>query len=370
MERRLSGFMAKPDMAFFDTANAGPKLLAALRVLRARWLPVALTLFAVLLAAWWFFGRSLAVTTAQVTTGTAAEIVYATGAVEPVVWAKVTSMVRGQIVERCRCEGKAVKAGDSLARLDDTEAQASLRELKAREEFLRREFDRQNLLAAKGIASDQSLQKSESDLRQIQAQIAAQTERLVYFRIVAPIDGVVLREDGEVGEIVDPGFILYRVGNPSPLWLVAEVNEEDIPRVSIGQNVLLRTDAFAGRQLTGTVSQITPAGDPGAKTYRIRIGLPEDTPLRVGMSVEANVVTRKKDNVLLAPAAAIRANAVFVLRGRRAYRTPVEIGLRGTQAVEIVSGLKQGDIIISPLPAELRDGQIVRSAAQPNAAAK
>ncbi len=108
------------------------------------------------------------------------------------------------------------------------------------------------------------------------------------------MDGVVLRRDGEVGEIVEPGQILFRVGVPKPLQVVAEVNEEDIPRVAVGQTVLLRTDAFPGRRLEGKVHEITPMGDAVAKTYRIRISLPDDTPLHVGMSVEANVVTREK----------------------------------------------------------------------------
>ncbi len=356
-------------MAILSVADVLRSVQPVFRLLRSRWKQGVLLLAVVIFAAWWFLGRGTVVTTARVTRGTAAEIVYATGAVEPVVWAKVTSMVRGQIVDRCRCEGKMVKAGDVLARLDDTEAQAALRELKAREEFLRREFERQNQLAAKGIASDQALQKSDSDLRQIQAQIAAQTERLVYFRIIAPIDGVVLREDGEVGEIVDPGVILYRVGNPAPLWLVAEVNEEDIPRVSVGQDVLLRTDAFAGQQLIGTLSRITPAGDPIAKTYRIRVALPDNTPLRVGMSVEANIITRKKDGVLLVPASALRANSVFLVRGRHASQRPVEIGVRGAQAVEVLSGVQEGDIVVSPVPAELRDGATIR-AIQPAGASK
>ena len=101
------------------------------------------------------------------------------------------------------------------------------------------------------------------------------------------MDGVVLREDGEVGEVVDSNTVLYRIGLPKPLQLVAEVNEEDIPRVQVGQTVLLRFDAFTDQRLTGSVREITPAGDPVAKTYRVRVALPDDTPLMIGMSVEA-----------------------------------------------------------------------------------
>jgi RND family efflux transporter MFP subunit len=315
-----------------------------------------LAVIAVAAALWWYLGRAQAVTTATVTRGTAAEIVYATGAVEPVRWSKVTPLVKARIVERCRCEGKQVKAGDILAKLDDREAQATLNELKAREGFARREVERQTELMARSVTTAQAFERAQSELRSIQALIAAQTERLEYYRLVAPMDGVVLREDGEVGEIVDSTNVLYRIGLPKPLWLVAEVSEEDIPRVRVGMKVLMRTEAFTDQPLTGTVSDITPAGDPVAKTYRVRVALPDDTPLRVGMSVEANIITREKADVLLVPTAALIAGQVFVVEGSRAYRRKVEIGLRGTRSTEIASGLKQGDVVVASVPSGLKDG--------------
>ena len=113
--------------------------------------------------------------------------------------------------------------------------------------------------------------------------------------------------------------MLYRIGLPKPLQVVAEVNEEDIPRVWNGMKVLLRTDAFPNRPLEGMVSEITPAGDPVAKTYRVKVALPDDTPLRVGMSVEANIVTREKADVLLVPSAAVVDGHVFVIEGFRVH---------------------------------------------------
>ena len=123
---------------------------------------IALLALAVAVAAavYWNFGRPIAVTAARVERGNAAEIVYATGAIEPVRWAKVTPLVKGRIVERCRCEGKEVKAGDVLARLDDKEAQATLTELKAREGFSKREVERQSELIARNVTTAQALRAS------------------------------------------------------------------------------------------------------------------------------------------------------------------------------------------------------------------
>jgi RND family efflux transporter MFP subunit len=298
------------------------------------------------------------------TRGTAVEIVYATGAVEPVRWERVASMLRGRILEICDCEGKVVAKGDVLARLDDKDVRAQLHELRAREDFAKRELSRQTELIGRGSTTTQAYERASMDLRSLQGLISVQLEKLADYTITAPIDGVVLRRDGEVGEIADVGQVLFRIGVLKPLQIVAEVNEEDIPRVAVGQTVLLRTDAFSDRRLTGKVREVTPIGDPVAKTYRIKAALPEDTPLLPGMSVEANVVTREKANALLIPADAVQGTSVFVLDGQRVRRRNIELGIRGTRAVEVLKGLVENEQVASPVPAGLTDGRRVRVTAR------
>ena len=179
------------------------------------------------------------------------------------------------------------------------------------------------------------------------------------------MDGIVLRRDGEIGEIAEVGQVLFRVGVARPLEVVAEVNEEDIPRVVVGQKALLRTDAFPNRQLDAKVREITPMGDPVTKTYRVRLALPDATPLLPGMSVEANIITHEKPNALLVPSDAIQDNAVFVIEGGRAHRRKVETGIRGTRQTEIISGLKDNERVASPSKSELSDGARVRAVAPP-----
>ena len=209
-------------------------------------------------------------------------------------WAKVASVVRDRILDICDCEGKTVAKGDVLAHLDDRQAQAQLTELRAREDFAKRELTRVTDLIARGAATTQGFERASMDLRQVQGQISVQIERINDHIITAPMDGVVLRRDGEIGEIAEAGQILFRIGVPKPLQVVAEVNEEDIPRVALGHAVLFRTDAFPDERLTGKVREITPMGDVVTKTYRIKVALPDDTPLKPGMSVEANIITREK----------------------------------------------------------------------------
>ena len=124
--------------------QVGPVWAADIRLLVG-----AVVLLAALLWAWRAV-RGPEVNVVSPARGVAVEIVYATGAVEPVRWAKVTSLIRQRIIEICDCEGHQVKRGDVLARLDDKEIRAQLHELKAREEFAKAEVSRTTELIARG----------------------------------------------------------------------------------------------------------------------------------------------------------------------------------------------------------------------------
>jgi membrane fusion protein, multidrug efflux system len=322
-----------------------------------------LVLAAVAAGVYWFALRPPLVAVTTPARGAAAEVVYATGVIEPRIWAKVTPLVRERIVELCNCEGKAVEPGAVLARLDDREARAALAELQARLRLAREDLERLTALAGRNVASEQALSQATSEVAQLEALVAGQTARLESYVLEAPMRGVVLRQDGEVGEIAEPGTVLSWVGQPTPLLVVAEVNEEDIPRIEVGQRALLRADAFPDRSLEAVVDSITPKGDPVTKTYRVRLALPETTPLLIGMTVEVNVVVSVRENALLLPASAVDGNAVYVVDAAgNARRRELEIGIRGTSEIEILSGLDEDARIIAPFPDDLRDGTRVKAA--------
>ena len=146
----------------------------------------------------------------------------------------------------------------------------------------------------------------------------------------------------------------------APLRVSAEVDEEDIAQVRPGQEVLIRADAFPGQIFRGTVQSITPKGDPVARTYRVRVSLPADTPLMIGMTAETNIVLRKADNALLVPAGAVTQDAVWrVADGKLEYQK-VTVGAKDAREVEILTGLDANDrIVASPTPG-LKAGERVR----------
>lgn len=311
-------------------------------------------------AGYWLFGRAPLVTVGAVQRGPAVEAVYATGTVEPVHWAKVGPTVKGRLAEVLVGEGQRVSAGQTLARLEDTKARAEIAELAAREQFLREEVRRLGQLVRDQVASRAAHDKAQSELAQVQALARAAAQRLADLSLIAPLSGVVLRRDGAVGEIVDTNQVLFWVGQLRPLWIVAEVDEEDIPRVRLGQVTLIKSDAFVDRVLQGSVSEITLKGDPLNKSYRVRVALPDDTPLLVGMTAEVNIVLRAEEAALLVPSSAVVKGAVWVVEQGRARRRPVVTGVVGDDRVEIRSGL-DGDarIILAP-PASLTPDAPVR----------
>lgn len=318
-------------------------------------LALGLAALAAAAALWWWFGRGEPVTLVTVTRGTAAEVVYATGTVEPVRWAKVVPLQRKRLVEMCQCEGKAVKAGEVLARQDSAEEEALLAELLARRALLEKDFQRLSGLLERNISSATAVDQAQTSLKEADARIIVARERLAQLTLRAPIDGAVLREDFQIGEIVGPGDVVFTVGRRKPLRIVADVNEEDIARVKPGQAVLLRNDGFA-QPLPATVADVTPKGDPVTKTFRAYLALPEDTPFLIGMSVEANIITREVQGALLVPAEALRGDQVFAVEGGRLVRKKVTPGIRGSRMVEITSGLAEGEKIVSPVPHDDRVG--------------
>ncbi len=96
------------------------------------------------------------------------------------------------------------------------------------------------------------------------------------------------------------------------------------------------------------------------RVFRVRLGLGDDTPLRTGMTVEANIIAGRRENAVLVPATAVQDNVVWVAEEGRAERRTVIRGAAGDEAVEIVGGVTAGEPIIVDPPDSLRDGRRIR----------
>ncbi len=301
------------------------------------------------------------VTTSIAIMAPVSEAIYGTGTVEPVRWAKVVPLQRRRLTELCICEGKMVKAGQVLGRQDDAEERNALNELQISSQQADRDLDRATKDRTKDDAAQKEYEQRWTHVQEYKSRIAAQQTRIDQLVLRAPLDGMVLRRDGEVGEIAGPTDVLFWVGPPLPMQVVAEVNEEEISRIAVGQKALVRSEAFPAQALRASVSQITPKGDPTRKTFRVYLLLPVDTPLRIGMSVEANIIFREKPSATVVPVESVSGNFVQTVNNGRLERVPVRVGIRGTRNVEVIGDISRGIAVLSPARPDLTDGTRVRT---------
>ena len=331
---------------------------------RSRWI-IGVGLVALLVSGFLIFSFQFqtSLIVIQPVRGPSVVAVYATGTVEPVHVARVGANVSGRIEQVLVQEGDTVVEGEVLAILDNREAGAAVRELEARLEYATSDVERYRRLFRSGNTSAASKDQSEANFRSAEAALEAARVRLQEHFIRAAISGDVMRSEMQldVGDLVTAGKVLFVLGNPSHLWVEAEVDEEDIPRVMVGQKALIRADAFEGQALEGRIKEITPFGDPIARTYRVHIALPEDTPLLAGMTTELNIILREELDALLVPSSAVVNGAVWTVTGDDvAVRNVPTLGPIDGRFVEVLDGLDESAWVVREPRSDLRAGDEVR----------
>lgn len=303
----------------------------------------------------------LEVEAAQPTRGPAVEAVYATGLVEPTLEIRIAPRVAARIAELRVDEGDEVKKGELLARLEDADLRASVRELEARVEYARAQHERNIELRRSALVSQDTVDRSQTELEAARATLKRAREQVSFMRLEAPADGRIIRRDGEVGEFIPANETIFYMSGPAPLRIEADVDEEDVPRVKPGLRVVIRSDAFPDRLFEGTVDQVTPRGDPVSRSYRVRIGLVDNPPLQIGMTAETNIILAERQNAVLVPSSSVVDGSVWIVNDAHAQHTKVHVGVVGPEKTEILEGLKDTDWIIVRPPEDLQDGKRVKA---------
>jgi RND family efflux transporter MFP subunit len=323
------------------------------------------TLFACALAAgggaYWLREGPATVVAVETTRGPAVEAIYATGVVEPTVMAPIAPRQGGRLAELLAGEGSRVRKGQALAKLDDEDMRNAVEELAARARYARQQFERVQEVVRRKLLARNELDRARADLDAAEAALKRAEAQRAFMTLTAPADGLILKRDGEIGQFIPAGQAVFSISCCAPLRVAAEVDEEDIPRARVGQKVVLRADAFPDRIFDGEVQEITPKGDPVARSYRVRIRLDDPDGLQVGMTVDANLVVAERQNALLIPAAAIQDGAAWVAAADGTlHRRTLRIGATGAARSEILGGLQPGDRVVEGTAAELREGRAAR----------
>lgn len=315
----------------------------------------------------------LAVEVASVTRGPAIEAVYATGAVEPSVMLPVAPRSGGRLAALLVDEGAAVKKGQVLARMESPDLVHTVDEMRARERLAQTQYERTQELVAQKFMSPAELDRTRTELDAAQAALKRAQAQLDYNLLVAPADGTVLRRDGEVGQFIPAGQPVFTLSCCAPLRVSAEVDEEDIVRVAVGQKVVMRGDALPDRVFDGTVAEITPKGDPVARSYRVRINFSDPAGVEAagvltGMTMDANIVISRREGALLVPNRALHGDKVWVVEDGVLHAREVKRGIVGTERTEITSGVAEGGSVVVSEVEGAREGRRANATAAAPAA--
>jgi HlyD family secretion protein len=230
----------------------------------------------------------------------------------------------------------------------------------------------QTTLQSSQAQADQSLQaigSAQSSLAEANAAIRQFQAQLAQTRIVAPDSGWVLKKGAFIGSISDVGVPLFTLARQNRLELNAQVPETDLPKLTLGQRVTVRSDADPQLLTQGVIRQIGPTVDSTSRQALVKVSLSPSPRLRSGMFVRAQVALAQT-NVLTVPAQAVllrddRAQ-VFVLDGKQVRVRRVTLGSRNAQRVEIIAGLKSGELVVTSGGGYLKDGDTVKITTLPS----
>jgi HlyD family secretion protein len=304
-----------------------------MKALRA--IPILVTTAAVsLLVVFLVTGNSdqLSYRTSNVTRGDIAEIVTASGVINPVQMVMVGTQVSGKVNKVYVHVNDRVKADQLLAEIDQSvlvtqlkQDEASLETARMTYEQAERNLDRTRMLMAKDFVAKVDLETAE--LANTSAKNAYDGAKIVverdkvnldYARITSPIDGVVTSQEVTQGETVTASYqtpnMFQIAGDLSQMKIDLSLSEADVRKVQAGMPVTFNVDAYPSREFSGKVQMVnlspkTPSGLPGSggASYTAIVEVEnKDMSLLQGMTAYVNIMLSKKSNVLRVPAAALR----------------------------------------------------------------
>jgi membrane fusion protein (multidrug efflux system) len=261
-------------------------------------------------------------------------------------------------------DGDRVKAGQVLLTLIDLEEKARLAALDVDLQEANRQLKRVANLAKKNAASEQLLDEQQAEVNALIAEMNVLKTQMLALQVRAPFDGVLGLRQVSVGALVRPGDAITTLDDLSTLKVDFNIAEVHLPSVAIGQNIRATSIAYPGETFTGQILSIGSRVDAATRAIQIRANINnDDFKLRPGMLLQINLQKQLLYTLVLPEATLVPIEDkqfVFVVRDQAVTRTQVKIGLRKPGIVQIVSGLKEGDLVVVEGALKLRDGSKVK----------
>lgn len=298
----------------------------------------------------------------------------------------------GQIISEPIEEGRLVKKGDLLARIDDRDYRAQLRQAIADRDLAaanlrlkEAQVKRQRELRRARVISQDELDVAENGLAVARATVQKNEAVIAYAQyfvdlctIRSPINGVVLKKYREVGDTINYGgqadagagvTDIVQLADTEDMRAEVDINESDISRISIGTPATVIPDSYPDQSYAAKVVKIYPAADRQKGTVKVEVKLanPDLKIIKPELSAKVTFLAgppkEQVGELVVVPKKAVIGEGkdarVWVIRDGIATRSPVVIGREFQDGFEVKQGLSGGELVIVVPPANLKDGQAV-----------
>ncbi|MBN1482630.1 efflux RND transporter periplasmic adaptor subunit [candidate division KSB1 bacterium] len=278
------------------------------------------------------------------------------------------SFKTGGIVEKINVrEGQNVREGDVLARLDLDEIEAQVQQAESGYDKAQRDYERITRLFADSVVTLEQKQNVETQLNVAESNLNIARFNLEYSTIKAPSDGKILKRFVEPNELVGPGTPVFYFGSGREEWLLRiGLSDRDLIKVQLGDQAIVRFDAYPGLDFPAEVTEIAQAADPQNGTFEVEILLDAaGHRLAAGFIGQVTITPATKQHYTLIPIAALveargDAAAVFTIDGDSAVKIPVTLGPIIDDRIAILNGLEGSEKIVTTGAAYLKAGDKVK----------
>jgi membrane fusion protein (multidrug efflux system) len=314
------------------------------------------------------------VTTAVAHTDSWESLLTSVGSLEAVQGVMVTAELTGKVVNIAFQPGTMVKAGDLLVKQDTSTEEAQLRAAEATAALAKTNLDRLRELIGRKIISQSEYDNSEAQFKQAIAQCDNIRTVIAKKNIRAPFAGRLGIRLINLGQVLNEGQAIVSLQSLDPIFVNFLLPQQEVAKLQQGLTVRVTTDALPGQLIEGKITALNPQVEASTRNIRIQATLANaQERLRPGMYVNVAVVLPARDEVLSIPATAVLyapySDSVFVVEEKKSEKGGqpakvvrqqfAQLGEKRGDFVSVVTGLKEGDTVVSTGAFKLRNGQEV-----------
>ena len=307
------------------------------------------------------------VETAMVERRSIASFIETNGTLEAENEVDLVARISAPIIDLRVEEGMLVRRGQTLARLDDREIHSQLEISRVNLEETTRALERAKVLHEGNLISPEAYDQALTRHEAAQAQFDANQVQLGYTVIAAPFGGLIVNRYVKFAEQVGPNSPLFRISDFDPLLCPIQVPERELPRLHVGQSAYLTVEAWPGKRFPAEVLRISPVVDAATGTVKVTLEIDGQMKLRPGMFASVYVEVDIHEDALVIPRAALSLDSlgdtVYVAIDGRASRRDVRLGFQEGDAVEVLSGLAEGETVVVVGQDGLSDGTPIQDVA-------